>query len=140
VSEEDDLHSRVRRMLAEDCPATLPLEHIQFSQDSISGEFRSGDNIRDVINNMMNASFDSRLAFINEFPPIRVVPLPLAGMRNEAWVSLDNRRLRMMRSLLPPGTSVPVQWATIEEAEQLLWKWTARGDGMTIVVRGRRRN
>jgi hypothetical protein len=140
VSEADDLHSRVKRMMEDDCPATLRVDQIQFSQDSISGQFRDGGDVREAINNLRNASLASRLAFINSFPPIRVVPLPLSGREATAYVSLDNRRLHIMRSLLPPDTAIPVQWATAQEANELVWKWTATGSGMTIVVRGRRRN
>jgi len=140
ASDSDDLHSRVKRMLTEDCPATLRIEQIQYSQDSISGRFTDGVDVRDSINNLMNASLESRLAFINSFPAIRVVPLPLTGREEITFVSLDNRRLHIMRSLLPPGTPVPVQWATTQEAGELVRKWTAKGSGMTILVRGGNRN
>ena len=138
VSERDDLHPRIRRMLAEDCPETLPIEQIQFSQDSISSQFRNGSDIRDIINSMMNAPLNSRLAFINSFPPIRVVSLD--GREGMVCLSLDNRRLHIMRCILPPDTAIPVRWATYNEAYELNWKWTATGTGMTIVVRDRRRN
>lgn len=66
--------------------------------------------------------------------PIRVVEFE----GDVGWITLDNRRLFVFRSLLPPRTPLTMTVATYEEAKELKRKLTTRDGGATIVVRANR--
>jgi len=122
----------------------VPIEAIVFSQSSIrgrfsdtpearnGGEFREGDDIQKIIDTLRAMSDADRKAVVDLFPLMNVVYLPYAG--EQYLMSLDNRRLHIFRSVLPPGTLVNVITAPDEEVEKLKWKWTAI-DMLNVKVR-----
>ena len=68
--------------------------------------------------------------FFAEFPPNRLVLFERQG-----WITLDNRRLYLMRQLLDPGTVIWAVQATAAEANELRHKLTTEDEGATISIR-----
>lgn len=119
------------------CVRQVRLGDIVFSQSSIASEFRNGEDIRDVINRLRAMSEADRLAIVNLFPNLHVVPIPYAG--EQYLMSLDNRRLHVFRSVLPPDTMITVQNAVGAEMRTIKRKWTSKNDGLSISVRCKQR-
>lgn len=109
---------------------SLPVGLVGWSQDSISGTFRDGRDIQATINALRGGTNEQRRAFLATFPPIRVVYFVGQG-----WITLDNRRLYVFRTLLLPGTLMTMRVATIGEAQELRRKLTNRYGGANIVFR-----
>lgn len=109
---------------------SLPVDQIGWSQDSIASTFRNGDSLHSVINRLRGATQQEVLAFFAEFPPIRLVCFERQG-----WITLDNRRLYLMRQLLNPGTVIRAVQATAAEADELRRKLTTGDEGATITIR-----
>lgn len=112
----------------------LPVGLVGWSQDSIAGRFRDGRSFTRAITALRAESLEVRVAFLAEMGPIRVVEF----QGDVGWITLDNRRLHMFRSLLPPGTPLTMRVATYEEAMELKRKLTTRNGGAAIVVRSNR--
>jgi len=112
------------------CEFDLPVGLIGWSQDSIAGTFRDGTDVQASINALRGVTNDQRRAFIATYPLIRV-----ASFEGQGWITLDNRRLFVFRSLLLPTTPITVRLATYEEAQELRRKLTTRDEGATIVIR-----
>lgn len=121
-------------MSNQDCEVQLAVGEVGWSQDSIAGTFRDGGDIRVMINELRQMSLESRIQLVREFPPIRVVQF-----EDQGWITLDNRRLHIFRSILPPGTQITARIATLAEAQELRRKLTTRDEGATIAVRANRR-
>ncbi|KAG6908518.1 hypothetical protein DXG01_004370 [Tephrocybe rancida] len=118
----------------DECDMELPVEQVGWAQDSIASTFRNGEDLRDAHLAFRNLSNGERLAIVRTYPAIRVVEFQTQG-----WITLDNRRLYLFRTVLDPGTQIPVRVATPQEAQELRFKLTTRDEGATIVVRANRR-
>lgn len=116
------------------CEMDLPVGQIGWAQDSIASTFRNGEDLRDAHLAFRRLSNAERLAIVRTYPRIRVVQFETQG-----WITLDNRRLYLFRTVLEPGTPIPVRVATYQEAQELRYKLTTRDSGATIVVRANRR-
>ncbi|KAK0186212.1 hypothetical protein F5146DRAFT_1069854 [Armillaria mellea] len=116
--------------MSDECPSELPVDQVGWSQDSIAGTFRTGQDIRAASIALRRLSEDERIAVVATYPPIRVVEFETQG-----WITLDNRRLFLFRAILSPGTPIPVRVATAEEARELIYKLTTKNEGASIVVR-----
>ncbi|KAI9452408.1 hypothetical protein BJY52DRAFT_1292939 [Lactarius psammicola] len=121
-------------MSDDDCNIRLPVGSIGWSQDSISGSFRDGKDIRTLVNSLRQLSHEERVQLVGEFPPIRVV-----GFVTQGYITLDNRRLFLFRQLLDPGTQITVRIATYQETEELKTKLTTNDEGATIVIPANRK-
>ncbi|PPQ65110.1 hypothetical protein CVT24_003071 [Panaeolus cyanescens] len=115
---------------SDDCQMFLPVGSIGWAQDSIASTFRNGEDLRNAHLAFRRLTNAERLDIIRTYPPIRVVQFETQG-----WITLDNRRLYLFRSVLDPGTHIPVRIATYQEAQELRYKLTTRDSGATIVVR-----
>ncbi|KAH0604004.1 uncharacterized protein H6S33_007035 [Morchella sextelata] len=109
----------------------LPVGLIGWSQDSVSGSFGNGQDIRIAIEALRSLTNDQRRAVIATYDPLRVVEF-----RDQGWITLDNRLLYIFRALLLPETSISVRLATTEEAKEFRKKLTT--EGATIVLRSNR--
>ncbi|KAF3904554.1 hypothetical protein ABW21_db0202022 [Orbilia brochopaga] len=120
---------------------------IAYSQSSIGkliGGAWEDETVHQTIAAMENSSIEDRRAYIAaRFDQLRVVPIrrhtDAAGdVTRNLMVSLDNRRLYIMRALLPAGETIPVRIATSRERRlELDKKWTSKNDGFDIKVRGK---
>lgn len=115
----------------DECPAHLPVGLIGWSQDSIADSFRDGRDLQVAINALRRLTHEERVEIVTTtYPPVRVVQF-----EDQGWITLDNRRLFVFRSVLLPTTPIPIQVATLEEAQELRRKLTTEDEGATIVVR-----
>lgn len=106
---------------------------VGWSQDSIRSSFRTGEDIQAAINVLRALPHEQRIHFLAAFEPIRVVDFD-----DQGWITLDNRRLYIFRSLLLPRTPMSMRITTYEEAQELRYKLTTTDEGATIVVRSNR--
>ena len=122
----------------------IPIGRIYWTQASISSTFRDPpyERLRTWHLRLRRMPLQERLAFINDldvgFPPIRIVGFSSSSFwpDNQRWFSLDNRRLWVYRSVLPPETQIYVRIATRQEAAELINKLTTSSNGETVIVRG----
>ena len=112
------------------CLYRIAVGEIGWSQDSIAGVFRDGHNVHQDIAALRQETLEQILFSIRRYPPIRVVRFV-----DQGWITLDNRRLYLFRSVLRPETIIEVRIATLAEAEELKWKLTTRDEGRSTLVR-----
>jgi hypothetical protein len=114
-----------------ECDLRLPVEQIGWSQDSIASTSKGrNEDLRDTHLSFRSLTNDERLAIVNTYPPIRVVSVETQG-----WITLDNPRLFLFRTILNPGTLIPVRVATYQESQELQTKLTSPDSDATLVVR-----
>lgn len=112
------------------CLTEVSVSEIGWAQDSISAHFRDGRNVHEEIGRLNGLTEDERRSAIGRIPRIRVVRFETQG-----WITLDNRRLYILRAVLRPGTLITVQVATYDEAMELKRKLTTRNEGKWVIVR-----
>jgi hypothetical protein len=95
---------------------------IRFTQDSISGVFKDGRTITDLIDGLKSG----------EISPDKVTPVRIFE-KDGNFFTLDNRRLYAYQQA---GVAIPYRWATAEEVANETWKFTTKNDGISIRVRG----
>ncbi|KAJ8073636.1 hypothetical protein PM082_011914 [Marasmius tenuissimus] len=129
--------------------ATVRLGDIVFSQSNV-GQLIGGswedETVWQTIQNMLRIrSIQDRRAYIAaRYDQLRVVPIRRRtdaspdDATSRLMLSLDNRRLLLLRATLPVDERITIWIATSNECERELKKWTSRDEGYTIKVRGRR--
>lgn len=131
--------------------ASVRLGDIVFSQASVGklvGGAWEDETVYQTVQEMLGMSIEDRRAYIAaRFDQVRVVPIRRrldapGDSTNRLMVSLDNRRLLIMRATLPADERINVRIATDREYSSELepdgrrGKWTSRNEGYTIKVRG----
>jgi hypothetical protein len=134
-----------RNTVTEGTEVTVPLGDVVFSQDSVGkliGGAWEDETVYETVQEMLRMSLEDRRAYIAaRFDQLRVVPIrrhaDTAGdATNRLMVSLDNRRLLIMRATLPADERITVRVATDRQRKfELDRKWTAKDEGFTIKIR-----
>jgi hypothetical protein len=114
----------------------VPVGALVFSQNDISGTFRDGQDVRPLVSKLRELSVEDRLTSIGLYPPIHVVSVSVPNTNIEYLLSLDNRMLSIIRSVLPGDTEITVQLASAQERETIMKKWTSKLEGLLISIRG----
>ncbi|PPQ65111.1 hypothetical protein CVT24_003072 [Panaeolus cyanescens] len=121
-------------MAGDDGEMELRIEQIGWAQTSSASTYRVDEDLRDAHLAFRRLRNTERLHVVRTYPPIRVVQIETQG-----WITLDNRRLCLFRTVLDPGTRIPVRVATEEEAQKLRYHLTSQDSSATIVIRANRK-
>lgn len=128
--------------------ANVRLGDIMFAQDDISKLVRGGwedETVYQIVRELLGMDIRTRRATIAaRFDQLRVVPIRRHAdatgddATRTLMVSLDNRRLLIMRATLPADEIIPIRVATGRERNrELNDKWTSQNQGYTIKIRGK---
>ncbi|GAB1600145.1 uncharacterized protein LOC115211823, partial [Argonauta hians] len=107
----------------------LAPSQIRFTQDSISSKFQNGNNIYDLIDDIVYG-----VVTPSEIQRIRTFKL------HNKYYSVDNRRLYVFREVEKHIRNFRITAKLIHYNEQHESKLTTTNDGVSIVVRGKKPN
>ncbi|EIW77686.1 hypothetical protein CONPUDRAFT_75504 [Coniophora puteana RWD-64-598 SS2] len=122
------------------------LGNLVFSQDSVAPIFsnNTSEEVVKMINELLDIPNleDRRRVIEARFKELNVVPIRRHSgdqFTDQLVLSLDNRRLVVMRSVLPEDSMIAVRVAPRGEREKIKWRWTSNDEGFWIKVRSAHR-